>query len=1223
MLTENQKKALDYNRHLCVTANAGAGKTTVLVQRFVEILLNTDARVDQLVAITFTDKAASELKKKIAERIEERIPTAPSSKELIRLEQIRDQLASSNIGTIHSFCARLLREYPVEADVDAGFTVIEGVDQQLLEQEVMRSTFESILGNSTNLTEQEEILDIIRMLGQKTVQEYLTIFLRKREQIDRQFQSDGIYSTDVSPEEILRRWKSHIGDSLAIQLNDPRWKEALRRICNVAEGKKTGDVASLLKTWDENLPLDKKISLYRQLFELVLTTKGLIRKNFIGTHVDPQTYTPEESILAEHYASIVSLLDTFGAGEILEADRILLQVTQALFKVYGSVLETYDNKKLENGQLDFEDLQLKTCKLLQQEEVRTRVAQKYKFIMVDEFQDTNRLQYEIVRLLVSDFQTGNLFIVGDPKQSIYGFRNAEVEVFEMVKRGILESSKHSFPYRSESRDLESTPEERKGLITLPESYRLLVNIVAFVNRVFSHTMGNSPIQYDELVKGRANEAHGSIELMLVPDEAGENDDGDAPKKSVRNECVMIARRIVEFVRTRYPIYDKKSEQPHPFQYKDAAILLRSRTHLREIEKALVDHNVPYLLSGGIGFYQTQEVFDFLNYFKFLLNPEDDVSLVGVLRSPFFAVSDAELFEISLMENNDSFWLKIRKYVRLTKASQLSIHAVNVLNEDLAYAKRLPVPFLVQRIFRNTGWRGTIAGLTSGGQNAANIQKLLTIAREFAGRGFTTLFDFVERLKTLVAREEREGQASIEAAGNCVQVMTIHAAKGLEFPVVFIPFVHQKFRYDKPPYINSDLGVGFKVRKTDNFDEELSPALYNHLRQESKRKTEAEEKRILYVACTRARDVLLISGKLNPNSNHHSYLRWIVDSLKLDMSALSPGTLVLEKSRVKILERNNTHIHQKETDYAVEIEVSFWNDETMQRSKPADEVGKFLAKTILIEPVKSQTSGEFFSATQIKTFLECPTKYFLKYHLGLPENNALHFDYDENEDPNDRIMGEVEGSLTHTALQHLEKEDNEDRIRERVGNLVDSVVLGNEGRRNAAIELITKNILNFNSSRFGKEVLSAGETRTEYTLSTAFGEDFLTGTMDRLYKDNNGLWCVLDYKTDRLTEKDLLLKAEQHKHQLSFYALLVHKMFQQKTVRATLHFLNYADSPVHYDFSEEEIKSFETIVKDSIIKIKTGEFNRAQAVCKNCTYQLNGECLLASNGDKMRLFSRSE
>ena len=174
MLTQHQKKALDFHHHLSVTANAGAGKTTVLVQRFVDILTETRTPVKQLVAITFTEKAASELRKKIAECVEEKITSTIGTEERYLLERIRDQLSSANIGTIHSFCAQLLREFPVEADVDAAFTVLEGVDQEFLEQEAMRETFEDIFRHSSTSVERDEALEAVRILGRQMVQSYLT-----------------------------------------------------------------------------------------------------------------------------------------------------------------------------------------------------------------------------------------------------------------------------------------------------------------------------------------------------------------------------------------------------------------------------------------------------------------------------------------------------------------------------------------------------------------------------------------------------------------------------------------------------------------------------------------------------------------------------------------------------------------------------------------------------------------------------------------------------------------------------------------------------------------------------------------------------------------------------------------------------------------------------------------------------------------------------------------
>ncbi len=1202
LLTENQQRALDFRHHLSVTANAGAGKTMVLVQRFLEILLRTDTRVDEVVAITFTDKAAGELKKKIAELIDKRMLSPESSATLHRLEYIRDQLTSANICTIHAFCAILLRQYPVEANIDAAFTVLEGVDQQILEQEAIRETFESLLRDNNDSREREEVLDVVRIVGQWNLLRTFEFLLRKREQLDRLTRKGGLLSEEYTSSEILERWNSMMISSVVHQIDGKNWKEQLEGILPRAKGKNAQEVAGVLRQWGETFSPEQKIEVYARIAQLIFTKDGTLRKDFTGPKALPESSNVEANLIQLHH-SVREVIDNLLTPDGHRSNEILLRTTQIIFRIFKKILDTYEAKKQENGQLDFEDLQLRVRSLLQQEDIRRSLAEKYKFIMVDEYQDTNRLQYEIVRDLVMDFRAGNLFIVGDPKQSIYGFRNAEVEVFEATKKDIERSV---------------TAPERNGSVTLPESFRPLINIVAFVNRVFSSLMNEgSPkngFQYEALVRGRGDAAPGKVELMLIRDEVHEKtDETDTvqPDETVVHECEMIAQRIVDFKLSSYEIFDPQDGKRVPFQFNHAAILLRNRKHLTAIEKALVKFHIPYVLSGGIGFYQTQEILDFLNYFKFLSNPDDDVALVGVLRSPFFAISDAELFQISLSGIEESFWAKAQRRAQGTDATEFLQRAVKILYGDVDVARRLPVPFLVQRLFRNTGWHGTVLGATSGEQHVANIDKLLRLSREFASRSYTTLFDFVERLKTLVEEEQREGQASLETATQRVQVMTIHAAKGLEFPVVFLPFSHRKFRYDSSPYLDSELGIGYKVRDSLDLNKELDPPFYLYLRRASRQRIEEEEKRIFYVGCTRARDALIISGKMKSGAEYPSHLKWVLDSFKAKIPRDS-GEVVFPESPVRILVPPDGTQLVREISHKLNISVSFWDNKKMMEHRswisPEDPP---LTREIHISPLQSQTKGDFFSATQIRTYLECPSKYFLKYRLGLPEDNRRVFDVDEEEDADDRLIGELEGSLTHTALQMIEtNEFDEQNFRERIQALINVHVLGTEDERNKMVETVFSNTMRFVESAFGKKVLAAEEAKSEYSINTLFDDDFLTGTIDRLYKNETGIWSIVDYKTDHIGTNEIESKSITYKPQLMFYAFLVRKHFQQSHIPASLVFLRHADHPVQYDVREHDIDKFEKELRETIKRIKSGDFSRREALCKNCTYKRNEGCVIA-------------
>jgi len=722
-------------------------------------------------------------------------------------------------------------------------------------------------------------------------------------------------------------------------------------------------------------------------------------------------------------------------------------------------------------------------------------------------------------------------------------------------------------------------------------------------------------KYDELVQGRVNGAAGGVELLLAPvDDTDHTSEGEVNNDAIVTESRMIAQRIVELKNSRTRVYGNRADaQARDFEFHDAAILLRDRRYARVIEQVLVACNIPYVLSGGIGFYQMQEVYDVLGYFKFLLNPEDDVALAGVLRSPFFTISDAELYEISMMNRGDTFWDKTKKHAGREQASLHLKRAVTVLRDDLVLAHRLSIPILAHRVFRRTGWQGIMSGVSSGQQRIANIQKLLHMAREFEAKGYTTLYDFVARLTLLVKELDREGQATVDTPGSCVQVMTIHAAKGLEFPIVFVPFTHRPFHYGFPPFLEADIGMAFNVRDSIDLDKEYSPPLYHYLQRRSKRKTDNEEKRIFYVACTRARDLLILSGQKSEKLSTPSYLSWLRDGLGNAFDIRRQGVQILQPLPMHVLRRENDRYSIVQTLHPLTINVRFPQaSKTFSVIVKHNDPGAFHPGELFIERLPARTSGEFFSATHIKTFLERPTKYYLKYHLGISEKHARPNRDDEHNESSDELFGDAEGNITHEILRHVQASPvTEKHLRARAALLASSYSGGREYESAGIIDAVVKNVMNFVESDIGKEVLSAKETKTEFTINSVFGQDFLLGTIDRLYTDSSGNWNIVDYKTDRVDAHHVMSRSEIYKPQLSFYALLLSKLYAQNAVRGSLVFLRHPATPMNYVFEKVQINQFETTLRGVISRIKSSDFSRSVSQCETCPFRSGPGCLIPS------------
>jgi ATP-dependent helicase/nuclease subunit A len=1177
MLTSSQQLALNTLHHLSVTANAGSGKTMVLVERYIDILTSGKAYVSEVVALTFTDKAASELRRKISEGIAKRIAEERHHGNRQRLETIREQLAGAMIGTIHWFCKKILQEYPVEANVDASFTVVEGVDQKMLIEQSIRETFRSILKDEPYTAKREELFAVLRALGKPTVMTIVEQLAARREIVQRWIRQGGIYS--LSDDEVLEQWRNHLSNVVNAELSNPQLLKDIRDVVSAATGKDALTVSATYKAFEKTSDARKRSLLLVELLEKMLTD-GKLRKKLFGDKADNQL--AEQAARLKRADDILSPLLTFVAQANDDWHRRLLSQTRLLLELYQNATERYQEKKFESAQLDFDDLQFFASELLRNDRVRQKLAHRFKYIMVDEYQDTNSLQYEILLSLVDDLSRGNLFIVGDPKQSIYGFRNADVAVFDRTKREI------------------SSVSGNDSVVVLNDSFRLLRDIVAFVNLVFAPLMKESAsefdVAYEPLVRGRQNSASGRVELLLRrPAEDVEGKESS----DVISEGEFIAQRIMQLHAVGYEVYDK-NEKPNPVQFRDVAILLRSRNGLADIEEAFVRHNIPYLVSGGVGYFQTQGIYDFYNYFKFLLNQDDDIALAGVLRSPFFNVSDAELFEAGFGRRTLSLWEEANSLRVKQKKLTALLRAVEMLNSDLEIATRLPIAELVERIIDQTNYAGFVAGTNRSAQITANIEKLKRLARRYEEQGFKTLYDFVGRLSRLIDEEEQEGQAAIDVFADAVKIMTIHAAKGLEFPVVIVPSLERNFRYDGQPFIDEGLGVAFASGE----GEDANAPIAEFLKRRSNQRTVAEEKRILYVACTRARDLLILSGEHTKSRTSRNYLNWILDGLRVDDNILTEtisfnvATPFLEIGHdhyVRKTEEHTLHVHRVRPETVLggrRIEQPKLKREGEQR--------------LLIDPLHFAPRGEMFSASKIRTYIECPSLYYLRYVAGLP-TSPVHSAHDTTDDEHDvTIPAELRGRAFHYVMQHIDDLTAKPMaIRNVLSQFISQDSLSIISEPSIEVDAIVELVLTVVQSKFWDEVKRGTEARTEFTVMAKLGKDFLTGTMDRIYRDENDVWTILDYKTDSVSRSTVEEKSRNYEAQLRFYSLLIRKTFAASEVRSVLFFSSLPESPIRFSYSHTDLDSFELDLVATIQKIHTKDFRRSNGICSNCPFAPQG------------------
>ena len=1154
--TPHQERALDTRRHLAVTASAGSGKTRVLVERYVRLLLQ-GVPCGEVVALTFTDKAASELRRRIASRVREELAAAQGEEQAARIESIRSALPAAFVGTIHSFCTRMLREYPVEAGVDASFAVVEGVDALGMLRESTAAVLAEVLRGEHAAVPAAWLMDLLHAMGKHRVLAVLDALVGRRDAIEHFTAAGGPFAgTD---DEVLARWTSVVAESVGSALNDPGLLRDLGSIVRSAVPKQRLEAEAALHGLQSGETIEERGAAFTTLVTMAFTKAGEIRARFAGGAGNDSGLEAAAARIAGRRRLLDPLVGAMTARSLPGSNRPLLDDARSFIALARAVIGAYDRRKEEDARLDFDDLQLKMRTLMRIPGVRAELAARFRYVMVDEFQDTNALQYDILLPLLDNFASGNLFIVGDPKQSIYRFRGAEVEVFARSRDDIERASGGA------------------SLVSLGESFRLLADPAAFVNLLFGAVMGEEGgASYERLVPCRANADRGGVEILLPRAE------GETPA----TQEDLVASRIMAIVGLGMPVYGH-DETPRRASFRDVALLLRSRNRLEDFEQAFVRRGVPYVVSGGVGYFQTQDIYDVYNYLRFLLDPADDVALAGILRAPFFTASDAEIFELARGRGSRSLWEALRDPASPGRAAPSLVHAADVLGAELGVGPRCPPAELIARIVRQTGFTAALAGTARGLQAEANVGKLLEKARAFEGEGFTSLYDFVERLRRLMDEEEKEGQAPIESRMDAVRIMTVHAAKGLEFPVVVVPDLQRRFRFDDEPYIEPDTGLGLAPPA----GAEAAP-LSVYLRETARRKVVEEEERILYVACTRARDRLILSSDPVERPPDDSWLAWLTLLCGAHGVALERGPLRFELPS------------SPGTPLIIPVE----RDAQVPPAPPAAPAPPAGGLRIDIAPISSRSRGEIFSASRIRAYVECPAKYHYRYVLGLPGGGGPYLPEPDGEFADAEYPAELRGRVFHAVMENADALGHDlQALRGAVdAALAREAPFAGAGYPSLAADVssLVEGVL---ASPSWAAIAAGTDVRTEFAISAALGEDFITGTIDRLSRGSDGLWTVVDYKTDDVPARGVEDRAGLYWAQLEFYALMVRRLYSADAVRIRLLFARHPGTVLERVVNHEQLLGEERRIGDIIADIKAGKFPPANPPCHGCP-STSGKCL---------------
>ncbi|MDT8900527.1 UvrD-helicase domain-containing protein [Anaeroselena agilis] len=1086
-------QALDAN--VAVSAGAGAGKTRVLVERYLNILARDQAACDGILAITFTNKAAKEMKERIRKRASE-LAAAADGEEGRRWRAVLGELEYAPIGTFHSFCARVLRENPVEAALDPNFAVLDEAETALLTEKALAEVF------TAALAEGAPWLDNLLLTYDKALLTAVVPDLYDK------IAAAGLLGDELS-ERLAAPYRQAVDAAAAL-------KEDLAGLC----GELIAYKDNLKKTGAQFARVDRLARDWQKVAAAIAAADG---------SADAATVLRDYLDCLDRRSGdrdiVAAIRETLGRLRQVPCDRAALSLIPDLCRLLTELDAVLAAHKREQRVLTFTDLETRTADLLKGcPGVRQRYLSRIRYIMVDEFQDTNDLQRQIVYLVAGGdaekLQGRKLFVVGDPKQSIYRFRGADVAVFARVRDDIA---------------------ARGGeILDLDVNFRSMDSLLTLFNECFAAVMGTAedavPFQPLGAFRSECRSVGGAAEFIVV---AADGETGD-PRKE---EAAAVARRIGAMVAGCEPLVDRDAV-PRPVSYGDIAVLFRTVTDLDTYAAALQTAGIPYYVVGGRGFYHRQEIIDILNLLQVIDNRGNETALAGVLRSPLFLLSDDAL--LALKKGGGSLWQGLERHADIAglpeEQRQAAARAWRVIAGLRDLRGAVGVSRLIRLALDQTGYLNFVLTQFMGQQKYANLLKLAAVADAFESKGAATLGEFLRYVAKLVAGEVHESEAQVESeGGDTVKLMTIHKAKGLEYPVVFIPDLQRRFRDETGPLIfSAEKGLGLKV--PGDGGELVAASVYAEVASCEKKLSLLELKRVLYVAFTRAKDYLVLSaagGKVTVGKDFTAlgtWLGWLGKVYSFDNLAALPGRLAVDKAPILV-----------SVGQTLSPPLCPVTGGDTEASVAAGWIEELAGRIAALPPVRPEP---VFTVSAIGKFRQCPRSFFYGFIAALPEP-AVEAPF--RADPA-RPPGRIIGDVLHRSLELADPRLPADEWLARAAAEKAPIRW-----RQAAMAEVRPLLARYTASDLFREIAACSvrrEWQFAFRLPDHDGRESypFTGRVDCLLDYRDGSFGIVDYKTDRVTAREAHDKAEEYAPQLALYAMAAEAAGQGTVRNARLHFL---------------------------------------------------------------------
>ncbi len=1181
--TDEQKQAInEKGSNILVAAAAGSGKTAVLVERIIKKVVEEGIDIDKLLVVTFTNAAASEMRERVLDAIYKKLDEDPNNEKLLRQITL---LNKASICTIDSFCLEVVRNnfYELE-NVAPNFRIADTTEIELLKQEVIEDIFEKkyeeedkdfskLIHTYTSYRDDTPLKDLIlKIYGYIQSNPFPEKWLSEKvEMFNRENNLDDDFSTTPWGKVLLKEIDDELIDGISF-------------------------LESAAKTLEVNPDLEKFFQTIRNDIDMLNNLKNNLdnwdKAYEINTNLKFVTWPRNkvDSLEKDEAKSIrdsvkenLKVLNNILVCDSKTANQDIFDMYSILVKLKDIILEfgeEFSKRKREKNIVDFQDVEHFALKILIKEEngevvpsdIAKKYQEKYQEIAIDEYQDSNLVQEYILN---SVSKGNNIFMVGDVKQSIYKFRQAMPELF-------------IGKYKTYKNKVDKTTDDDLK-IQLFKNFRSRENVLYFTNLIFQDIMSDNlgDIEYNEdeylnLGADYPEEKQNlkteidiidlsdeDIELEFEKDDEEKIEDEDRIE-NVELEARFVANKIKELVDDKFKVWDRKEEKYRDVKYKDIVILLRSTSSPAPVyEQELLNLEIPVFSDSSQEYLDSIEIQTIMSLLKVIDNPMQDIPLVCVLRSYIGKFTDNELVKIRLTDSYDNFYTCMQKAIidvdsNLKEKIQ---HFFDKLDKWRKEKEYLALDELIWKIYSDTGYYNYVGLMPNGDLRQANLKMLFQKAKDYESSNFKGLYNFINFIDKLKISSGDMGSAKLIGENDdVVRIMSIHKSKGLEFPVVFLSSTGKQFNLNdlkEDVLLHQEMGIGAKYIDYDKqvkYDTLSKLAIKNKILLE----TLSEEMRILYVALTRAKEKLFITGvtrdfkkdleKIDSNIERYpkendkinpilvkkckKYLDWILLVYQYEKKLCS-NEVALNTYKKKTLLKTLKKVDNEEIDVLEELESRKINEEELNE---ISSILNYEYPNMLDTTIPTKTA-----VTTLKQ-LEDGKKILVEKEISLPKPKFLKNGGEE------KITAAMKGTLVHLCLQKLDVKVEYDI--EKVNNLVEGLEAKKiiTTKEKEAINL--NKILEFTKSNIWNELKTAKEIEREkpfyinvpakeiYRKET--NENILVqGIIDLYYIDKDDNLNLVDYKTDYVevgNEQELVKK---YKKQLELYREALEKSYKKQ------------------------------------------------------------------------------